>query len=72
VTFEDESHTLWQVYDRQGRKITEMDTPKSYWVWDCNSSGEILASYQDPLTDEYYISLLSVNLVQTGGGNNSW
>jgi hypothetical protein len=60
VTFEDEDRSLWELYSAGGNR-RRVDVGRSYWPWNVTRSGDILAHYRDPDTDEYVATRLAIS-----------
>jgi hypothetical protein len=48
----DENWSLWQVYERGGRRIHQIRVRRAYRPWALASNGDVLASYAHAETDE--------------------
>ena len=53
-------NSVWDLYDAEGRHLGRSVVPRAYYAWDLSSSGDIIASYRDPDTDEHIAVLLQL------------
>lgn len=53
VRFHDEGASLWELYSEDGRRLNRVRVGRAYSPWALTASGDVLASYIDPDTDEH-------------------
>lgn len=61
VRFFDEGTSLWEIYGADGRLVRRASVRRAYSPWSLTRSGDVLASYIDPATQEQ----VAVRLVLT-------
>lgn len=54
--------SVWDVYTREGRRLSRTVVPRAYFVWDITSDGDVLATYRDLQTDETIVALLGIEV----------
>ncbi len=62
VWFLEEGRSLWQLYSRTGKLITQSNVGRAYEPWMLTRNGDILASYRDPATGEHVATRLSLQI----------
>ena len=54
--------SVWDLYGADGTRLARQVVPRAYYAWDLLPSGQLLASYRDPDTDEHIATVLTVVL----------
>jgi hypothetical protein len=62
VDYREQDRSLWELY-RGRQRIAKTIIPRAYRPWNLTSTGDILASYIDPYTDEPVAAVLHMTLV---------
>lgn len=52
--------SVWDLYAADGKRLAREVVPRAYYAWDLSPSGDVLASYRDPDTDEHIAIVLTV------------
>ncbi len=62
ITIREEHRSIWQVYSPAGKLLAQTTLPRGYVVWNLARNGDLLASYQDPDTDEDVVARLRMRV----------
>ncbi len=62
ITIRREYRSIWQVYSPAGNLLAQTTLPRGYVVWNLARNGDLLASYQDPDTDEDVVARLRMRV----------